>query len=167
MAEPRWLTKREERAWRGYMRMRALLDLQISRDLSRDSGLSTADYEVLVSLSETHGHRVRLHELAEAIKWSTSRLAHHLDRMSRRDLVRKEEHPENRRAAVVVLTPTGLRTIEEAAPLHLESVRRHFVDLLTEEQIDVLAEATETVIEHLRHPDDATRRRSARRPGDE
>ncbi|WUH98692.1 MarR family winged helix-turn-helix transcriptional regulator [Spirillospora sp. NBC_00431] len=164
MAEPRWLNAREDRAWRGYMRMRALLDLQITRDLARDSGLSEADYQVLVALSETPGHRVRLYELAELTNWSTSRLAHHLDRMGRRDLVCKEEHPDNRRAAVVALTPTGLRTIEEAAPHHVESVRRHFIDLLTEEQIDALADATGTVVEHLRGLEDRPRRRSPQRP---
>lgn len=154
MAEPRWLNAREDRAWRGYMRMRALLDLQITRDLAQGSGLSLADYQVLVALSETPGHRIRLHELAKLTMWSTSRLAHQLDRMSRRDLVCKEEHPENRRAAVVVLTPTGLQTIESAAPSHVESVRNNFIDLLTDEQIDVLADATETIVDHLRTQDD-------------
>lgn len=155
---PRWLTPREERAWRGYMRMRVLLDLRINRELARDSGLSDADYQVLVALSETPGQRVRLHELAELTNWSTSRLAHHLDRMCNRDLVRREEHPENRRATVVALTPNGLRTIESAAPDHVESVRRHFIDLLTEDQIDALADATEAVIEHLRGLEDRPRR---------
>ncbi|MFI0485661.1 MarR family winged helix-turn-helix transcriptional regulator [Actinomadura sp. 9N215] len=159
MADPRWLDAREDRAWRGYMRMRALLDLQITRDLARDSGLSLADYQVLVALSETPGHRIRLYELAELTMWSTSRLAHQLDRMSRRDLVCKEEHPDNRRAAVVALTPTGLRTIEEAAPHHVESVRRHLIDLLTDDQIDALAAATETVVHHLRTQEARPRRR--------
>jgi hypothetical protein len=34
---------------------RALLDLQIARDLARDSGLSDADYDVLSGLSDTPG----------------------------------------------------------------------------------------------------------------
>jgi DNA-binding MarR family transcriptional regulator len=77
MIQPRWLNEREDRAWRGYRRMRDLLDLQVTRDLTRDTGLSDADYTVLAVLSETPEHRMRLIELAELILWSKSRLSHH------------------------------------------------------------------------------------------
>lgn len=150
MNEPRWLDEREARAWRGYVRMRWLLDLRISRDLARDTGLSDADYTVLVVLSESSDHRLRLIELAGRMLWSKSRLSHHLDRMERRGLVRREEHADNSRATDAVLTTDGLRVIDKAAPMHVESVRRHFIDLLTDDQIDALGDATENVIHHLR-----------------
>lgn len=149
MKEPRWLSPAETRAWRGYLRMRALLDLQISRDLSRDSGLSYADYQVLAVLSESPEQQVRLVALADRMLWSKSRLAHHLGRMEHRGLVRRQDHPTNSRASVVVLTSGGLSAIEAAAPRHVESVRRHFVDLLSDEQIAALGDATEAVVEHL------------------
>jgi DNA-binding MarR family transcriptional regulator len=150
MSGTRWLSDREARAWRGYMKMRALLDLQISRDLARDAGLSEPDYTVLVVLSETPGGRVRLVDLADRMLWSTSRTAHHLDRMQRRDLVRREKHPTNSRATVVALTEHGQDVIEKAAPHHVDSVRRHFIDRLTAHEIDVFGDATETVLNHLR-----------------
>jgi DNA-binding MarR family transcriptional regulator len=150
MAEPRWLTDRESRAWRGYMQMRGLLDLQISRDLARDAGLSEADYTVLAVLSETPEGRMRLIDLAGRMLWSTSRLAHHLDRMQRRGLVRREEHPINSRARVAALTERGRLVIDEAAPHHVDSVRRHFIDLLTDQQIDALGDVTQTVLDRLR-----------------
>ncbi len=145
-----WLDADEARAWRGYMRMRALLDLQIARDLARDSGLSDADYTVLVVLSEAPDHRVRLMELAERMLWSRSRVTHHLDRMAQRGLVRREAHPDNSRAIDAILTAKGRRAIERAAPRHVASVRRHFIDLLTESERAVLADVSERVIEHLR-----------------
>lgn len=132
------------------MRMRALLDLRIRRDLAQDSGLSDADYQVLVALSETPGRSLRLFELADRILWSTSRLAHQVHRMSQRGLVRREADPENQRAAVICLTTEGYATLEAAAPAHVDSVRRNFVDLLTKEQLEHLADATETIIDHLR-----------------
>lgn len=149
MSGPKWLSEREARAWRGYMRMRALLDLQISRDLAHDSDLSDADYQVLATLSDSADHRYRLIDLAERMLWSRSRLGHHLDRMAARGLIERQQHPTNSRAAVVVLTTHGLCTLEAAAPDHVDSVRRHFIDLLTTEQIDALADATDTVIDHL------------------
>lgn len=146
MTDPPWLDEREERAWRGYRRMRTLLDLQIIRDLAGDAALSDADYDVLSTLSETETHRMRLHELAGAILWSNSRLSHHISRMEQRGLVVREA---NSRACVIALTPAGLRTIQEAAPGHVTSVRQHFIDLLTPDQLDVLGDVAEAVVSHL------------------
>ena len=87
--EPRWLDPVEMRAWRGHLRMSWLLAAAIERDLRR-LGLSHPDYYVLVRLSESPDHRMRMTELAEGIQWSKSRLSHHIDRMERRGLVRRE-----------------------------------------------------------------------------
>jgi DNA-binding MarR family transcriptional regulator len=137
------------RAWLGYRRMRLLLDLQVSRDLAEDSGLSDADYDVLSNLSETDGHRLRLSELSTHMRWSKSRLSHHLTRMQQRGLVRREEHPSDGRGAVIVLTGDGWQAIRSAAPKHVESVRRHFIDRLTDEQIRVLGDIADAVVGHL------------------
>jgi DNA-binding MarR family transcriptional regulator len=147
--DPPWLDEREARAWRGYRRMRALLDLQIIRDLAADAALSDADYDVLSTLSETETHRMRLHELASVILWSNSRLSHHISRMAQRGLVRREEDTGSPRACVIGLTEAGLRAIQEAAPGHVASVRRHFIDLLTTAQLDTLSDLAETVVTHL------------------
>jgi DNA-binding MarR family transcriptional regulator len=149
MTAPRWLTAEEDRAWRGYRRMRSLLDLQITRDLARDSDLSDADYDVLSNLSEAPGRRARLNELADRMFWSKSRLSHHLTRMQQRGLVARDECVDDARGAVIVLTPAGLRTIRAAAPHHVESVRRSFIDLLSDEQIAVLGDIAERVVGRL------------------
>lgn len=150
MTEPRWLSPAQARAWRGYRRMRALLDLQLARDLARDSGLSEADYDVLSGVSEAAGHSLRLGDLAAHMLWSKSRLSHHVARMERRGLVARQDCPSDGRGAVLTLTEAGWQAIRDAAPGHVESVRRHFVDLLTSEQIQALAEISETVLAHLR-----------------
>ncbi|HEX6500694.1 MAG TPA: MarR family winged helix-turn-helix transcriptional regulator [Micromonosporaceae bacterium] len=155
MAEPRWLNEREAAAWRGYRRMRALLDLRLARDLARDSGLSEADYDVLSNLSETDGHRLRLTELAAHMLWTKSRLSHHITRMQQRGLVRREECADDARGSVVALTEKGLRTITDAAPSHVESVRRHMIDLLDDTEIDALAALSRRVVDHLVRVTDA------------
>jgi DNA-binding MarR family transcriptional regulator len=149
MTEPRWLDRDEDRAWRGYRRLRMLLDLQINRDLGREAGLSEPDYDVLSNLSETTGHRQRLSALAAHMRWSKSRLSHHITRMQQRGLVTREDYAPDGRGAVVALTQNGLHAIETAAPSHVASVRRHFIDLLSPEQIAVLGDITQTVLTHL------------------
>lgn len=146
---PRWLTEREQRAWMGYRRMRTLLDLQLARDLNRDSGLSEPDYDVLSTLSEESDSRWRAGDLAQRLSWSTSRLTHHVNRMQARELVAREACPDDGRGAVIFLTATGWATLRAAAPRHVRSVREHFIDLLTEDQLDALAGIGATVIAHL------------------
>jgi DNA-binding MarR family transcriptional regulator len=148
----RWLTPDEARAWRGYRRMRGLLDLRLARDLARDSGLSEPDYDVLSTLGETDGNRMRLTELAAHILWSNSRLSHHIARMEQRGLVTRDPCPDDGRGSLVTLTPAGRTAIEEAAPKHVASVRAHFVDLLTEDDLKTLATITERVLAHLHTP---------------
>jgi DNA-binding MarR family transcriptional regulator len=149
MTEPRWLTDDEMRAWLGYRRMRNLLDLQINRDLATDAALSEQDYDVLSALSELPEPRIRVSELSDMLRWSRSRLSHHMARMEKRGLVVREDYPGAGRGAVVGLTEAGLRAIQEAAPGHVTSVRRHLIDLLSPEEIQVLGDIAEKVTKRL------------------
>lgn len=153
----RWLSRREQATWRAYRRMRARLDLQLARDLANDSGLSESDYDVLSAVSEADGQRLRLKELADSMLWSQSRLSHHIARMQQRGLVVREECASDGRAVVIALTPEGWRTIQQAAPGHVESVRRHLIDLLTPEEIETLGRIAEKVVTHLNDRDSRSR----------
>ena len=153
MNSPNWLDETEARAWRGYLRMRTMLDAELARELARDSGLSMADYEVLVHLSEfgpdLGGHRLRMNELGARMLWSKSRLSHQVSRMEQRGLVRRENCPSDARGAFVRLTSQGLEAIEAAAPAHVVTVRQHLIDLLTREQIETLGDITDAVLDQL------------------
>lgn len=149
MDEPRWLDEQENRAWRGYRRMRRLLDLELARELMQDAGLSEPDYDVLSDLSETPEQRLRLSELADRMLWSRSRLSHHISRMQQRGLVTREECATDGRGSVVVLTPAGRRAIEAAAPGHVAAVRRHLIDRLTPAEVAALGTLSQRVIDHL------------------
>jgi DNA-binding MarR family transcriptional regulator len=149
VAATRWLTANEESAWRAYRRMRALLDLQLARDLMQDSGLSEPDYDVLSTLTEAPGSSWRANELAERLLWSSSRLAHHVGRMERRGLVARSAYDEDRRGAVITITDEGMKVLRRAAPKHVASVRRHLIDLLTPKEIDCLGTIAGKVVGQL------------------
>jgi len=149
VASTRWLTSPQERAWRRYRRMRTLLDLQIARDLHRDSGLSEADYDVLSTLSEKPEATWRARDLATRLLWSTSRLAHHVGRMEQRGLVARQPCADDARGALISLTEHGRAILGQAAPLHVASVRRHMIGLLTAEEVAVLDTIAGKVISHL------------------
>jgi len=69
--------------------------------------------------------------------------------MEQRGLVTREDCTADGRGAFVVLTDAGFRAIEAAAPGHVASVRRHFIDLLSREQLDALAEIAQTVVDRM------------------
>jgi DNA-binding MarR family transcriptional regulator len=149
MTEPRWLDPQEMRAWRGLIGTNRLLFEQINRELSRRSGLSAADYEVLARLSETPERRLRMSDLAAQSLSSKSRLSHQVSRLERLGWVRREECPTDRRGAFATLTDQGFAVLEEAARGHVEDVRRHLFDRLTAEQVRSLAEITAALNSYL------------------
>jgi DNA-binding MarR family transcriptional regulator len=156
-----WLTDDEQRAWRAFRSTVLAVDTAVARDLSRDSGLSMPDYQVLSALSEAERHRQRLTELAARMRWSPSRLSHHVRRMQARGLVDRTGCPDDLRGAYVVLTAEGLRVLEAAAPGHVASVRRHLIDLLDERHLTALTEIGERVAAHAA---DAAGQSAKRRP---
>jgi len=133
----RWLTPGEERAWRAFRRVMVAVQSGTARDLAA-IGLSEADYEVLSTLSERPGHTSTLHEQAEKMGWSRSRLSRHATRMETRGLLRRAPDPADGRGCFLVLTGLGLDTLADAAPAHVDSVRRHFIDRLTLDDLTAL-----------------------------
>lgn len=126
--------------------MHQLLRAELERELSAETGISHADYEVLVNLSEADGRRLRMWALSDALQWSPSRLSHHVARMQGRGLISREDCPTDARGSFATLTPVGLAVIEAAAPGHVAAVRRHLFDRLSGEQVRALADISETVI---------------------
>jgi DNA-binding MarR family transcriptional regulator len=149
MTTIKWLDEREQRAWRGLLAMQASLNGRLRRSLATHTSLSDADYAVLVNLSEAPGGRLRVFELVSVLDWEKSRLSHQLRRMQERGLVEREGCETDRRGSFAVLTDAGRRAIESAAPQHVNDVRKWFVDALTPEQLDQLAEITDAVLANL------------------
>ncbi len=154
MDTPRWLTDEEERAWRAYLHMSTELAVQLHRSLVRATGLSLVDYEVLAVLSESADDQLRAYELGSILRWEKSRLSHHLKRMETRGLVERRVCESDGRGLWVRLTAGGRAAIEAAAPRHVEDVRRLFIDLLTPDQLEMLAEMSEKIFAGMPSDDD-------------
>jgi len=147
--EPDWLSKEEEKAWRGLMALRIDLLGHLARQLAQDSGITEAEFEVLVVVSEAPGQRIRSRDLGKALNWERSRLSHQITRMEERGMVAREQCENDARGFDVLLTKVGLKAIQAAAPKHLEAVRHCFIDLLTPAQMKALANIADVVGEHL------------------
>ena len=139
MAEPHWLDEREAHLWQAYRDLQRELRNALDRQLVRDAGLTGADYALLVPLSEAPDGLVRARDLGRLVGWDRSRISHQLRRMEQRGLVARENCPEDARGSMVRLTPAGRCAIEAAAPNHVTTVRRFFIDQLSDDEIDTLA----------------------------
>lgn len=142
-----WLTDDQQDLWRAYLAMSGGLQAALNRQLQRDHGLSLADYDVLVALSELP--ECRMGELGAHLGWEQSRVSHQLARMRARGLIERFGAADDRRAAVVALTESGREALEAAAPGHAELVRSLVFDGMSRTQAEAVRRWTATVLERL------------------
>ena len=143
------LDETQQRTWLNFMRVYHRLEYEMNRQLVADCGLSLGDYTVMNALSQAPGRRAQITALSITIGWERSRLSHHLDRMTKRDLVDRARDRTDARASVVVLTPTGLARLRAAAPLHAGWVRNAFFADLDAEQETQLADTLAVIYENI------------------
>ena len=144
-----WLEGDQQRAWLAYIRVQLRLAYEMNRQLLADSGLSLPDYDVLTGLSVAEGGRMPITVLAAQIGWERSRVSHHVRRMSARGLVTCGLSAADRRVTEVTLTGRGRQAQQEAAPGHVDLVRRLFFGGLPEGLVGPLGEALEGVYANI------------------
>src|SRR3954462_10172607 len=150
--ETRWLDPEEQKAWRAWLYSTLLLQDRLHRELTHETGISHAYYEILVALSETPQRAMRMSELADRCLSSRSRLSHAVSRLEERGWVRRQVCPDDGRGQLAVLTDEGFAALETAAPVHVESVRVHLFDQLTPQQVENMRDLGETLLRHLDAP---------------
>ena len=156
----RWLTAEQQRYWRTYLRADRQLREALDRDLA-GHGLRLSEFEILAWVSESPNHQLRMSELADRVVQSRSRLTHTASRLEKRGWVVREPCPDDRRGVLLRLTDEGWAQITAVAPVHLDSVRRHLVDLLSPAQFTALGEAMQVLVDPPR------RRAGGKRPAGE
>ncbi|WP_329455172.1 MarR family winged helix-turn-helix transcriptional regulator [Streptomyces sp. NBC_01497] len=145
-------TREELRIWRDFIETTDALRTTLTSRLNGDTGLSQGDYAVLLALSEAQDTRLRSSELATAIRWERSRLSHHLGRMERRGLIRREECVTDNRGAHIVLEPSGAEAFRAATYPHLRAIRELFIDALTPDQLTAAGDIAAALRDHLGLP---------------
>jgi DNA-binding MarR family transcriptional regulator len=143
-AEVRWLDEGEQVSWRAFLRASRELDVAFDRDLQTE-GISLSEYELLSMLSESPMGQLRMSALAALIVQSRSRVTHTAARLERRGWVVRTPAPDDGRGVLLRLTDEGKQAIERLAVVHVASVRRHLVDVLTPAQFAALGEAMQAV----------------------
>lgn len=144
--EARWLNDDEQSLWRLILASMRKIERGMDDTLQVGSDLSSSEFSVLVSLSEAEEQSLRLRDLCAQLEWDRSRTSHQITRMERRGLVSKHKSEGDARGVIVTLTGEGQRRLEQAAPEHVESVRRLVFDHLDPKMVPVLREFMENIV---------------------
>lgn len=142
-------TRKQLAAWRTFFETSlALLDI-CDAEIEAECGFNIRWYDVLAHLEGIEGG-MQMNELAGSILSSKSGLTRVVDRMDEAGLVRRERPPEDRRVVKVLITDAGYEQLHLAREVHHRSIQEHFVEHLSDAELEALASALERVREHVR-----------------
>ncbi|MGE8284125.1 MAG: MarR family winged helix-turn-helix transcriptional regulator [Stenotrophomonas lactitubi] len=128
-------------AWRGFRRMAEITSGRIVHDITRSTGLSSADFVVLMELSKAKDRCRRQRELLDYLEWDKTRLSHQLTRMAGRGLIERDTDSDN--VVVIRMTAEGRAQLGAARPVHVTSVRQNFLDHLSADDLAALQQITD------------------------
>src|SRR5256885_3813669 len=104
------------RAWRRLMQVRSQLMGALDREMQAAHGMSMADYEVLIHVSEAGEQGLRMTELAEALLLSPSGLTRRLDGLVRDGLGTRRSCPSDRPGSPSLLCAARRGAVGGALP---------------------------------------------------
>lgn len=147
----KWLSPEEMAAWRSFIETSGDLLRAIERDL-QPFELDRGDYQLLAMLSEAPEHRLRMCDLADTLRLTRGGLTRRMEGVVRKKLVARVQSTQDRREAFAELTPKGMQLLKKVAPVHLRSVRRWMIDLMTPAETRAFATAFAKIADGLQHP---------------
>ena len=144
----------DSKAWRAFHKIGTSLLPHLGRQITNHSGISGAEYVVLVALSELTSPNVNLNRLANGLGWEISRMSHQISRMEETGLVKKTRNAEDTRCFDVFITAKGRKIAEAAIPLQSKEINHCFSEVLTQAQMKALIEISEAISNHMKenHP---------------
>ena len=144
----------DSKAWRAFHKIGTSLLPHLGRQITNHSGITGAEYIVLVALSELTVPKVNLNRLAQSLGWEISRMSHQVSRMEDVGLVKKTKNLDDSRCFDVSITAAGRKIAESAIPLQSKEINHCFSEVLTSEQMKSLIEISEAISQHMKehHP---------------
>jgi DNA-binding MarR family transcriptional regulator len=143
------LSPAEESLLRALMLIVKALPRQLDSDLIHGTGLSASEYTTIMRLSEAPNRELRMSDLASVTGLSASRVTRLVEELQSRSLVTKVASHTDARGNVARLTPRGMAKLRAAWPVHIESVRRRFLDHVDAGSVEVVAQQMSAVADQF------------------
>jgi DNA-binding MarR family transcriptional regulator len=129
------------RAWRAMLLAHAAALRAIEADLDRARCIPLTWYDVLLELNAAPDGRLRMHDLADRVVLSRTRVSRLADEMAVAGLVTKTRHQTDGRVVWGAITEAGHQALRATAPHYLRGIEEHFSRHLTEQEQEVVATA--------------------------
>ena len=146
---PLHLSALQYKAWRSFHLIRTRLLRHLVSRLNKHSGLTEAEYIILIALFESEKAVLRPKELSLVLGWEISRLSHQITRMEKSGLVKREVDKNDSRRYQIKISALGKQIIQKAFPLQEKEVKHCFGDVLSDHQLASLIEISEAICKHL------------------
>jgi DNA-binding MarR family transcriptional regulator len=121
----------------------------MAKRIYKNTGLTPAEYFLMVTLLEAPNGALHSSEIAEQLDWEKSRISHQAKRMDSRGLVSRFTCETDARSCVIEITQSGRKYMRRALPMQFQDVKHCFADLLSERHLDALIEISQIVTQHL------------------
>jgi DNA-binding MarR family transcriptional regulator len=125
------LSVKQFRAWRAFHKLRSQLIPHMTKKIYKNTGLTPAEYVLLVALLESPSGALHSSEISDELDWEKSRISHQAKRMQERGLVTRFTCESDARSCVIEITPSGRNYMKQALPIQFQDVKHCFADLLS------------------------------------
>lgn len=126
-------------AWESLFRAQHEVFDEIACDF--DTGLSQAEYDVLLTVTRGDGMTARLRDVTANMLISQPSVSRLVDRMATRGLITKCPDPEDGRGSLVRATPDGAAAFRKVASTHGRSIAER-MSLLDDDELAQLRDLT-------------------------
>ena len=132
-------------AWLAVARTHAAVTARLQEALTAAGLPPLAWFEVLVTLSEAPGQRLKMGELAEALVITRGGLTKLVDRLIKASLLERTFCESDRRVSYATLLPAGAELLVEMQPVVAGELESAFAANITERQAEELHAILERV----------------------
>lgn len=134
-----WLDEQEMAAWHPFVVTGMHLFAALDRDLREAVDLTLLDHGILLMLRNTPAGLTMGH-LAQQFGTEASVITYRIQRMEHRGLAARHRNRDDRRLVAATITAAGESMCDAAGPVHVASVRRHFMDHVPRSALPVMAD---------------------------
>jgi DNA-binding MarR family transcriptional regulator len=118
-------------SWLALLQLHRIVLAELDTELRRQHGLAVTEFDVLITLFNAPGQRLRMSALARQVMLSPAGTTHLVTRLERDGLVRRAVDPADRRKWFTVLTRDGDTMLRAARSTHNQVLRRTFLAVTT------------------------------------
>ena len=152
-SDPRWLDETEMAAWHSLVVAGTHMFAALDRDLRDAFDVTLLDHGILLML-RTSPQGLTMGHLAGQFGTEASVITYRIGRLENKGLVTRQRRDDDHRLVHAVITRSGGKLCDRMGPVHVESVRAHFLDHVPRKDLRAIGDA----FDHLyaaQHPDPA------------